>query len=68
MAQWVKNPTAAAQVTVQVQVQFPSPVQWAKGSSVAAATASTQSLLRELPHAVGAAIIQTKRIRFQHHC
>ena len=34
MVQWVKNPRAAAWVPAEVQVQ--SPVQWVKGSSVAA--------------------------------
>ena len=36
-AQWVKNPTAAAHISVEVQVLFPCPALWVKGSSVAAA-------------------------------
>ena len=39
MAQWVENPTAAAQIAVEVQVCTPGPAQWVKGSSVAAAMA-----------------------------
>ena len=42
MTQWVKNPTTAAQVAAEVQVQslaslIPGPVQWVKGSDVAVA-------------------------------
>ena len=52
MAQWVKNPTAAAQVTAEAQ--------WVKGSSIAdvvwvTAAAGIQSLAQELPCAVGVA-------------
>lgn len=34
---WVKNPTAMAQVTVEVQVLSLAPVQWVEGSSIATA-------------------------------
>ena len=40
VAPWVKNPTSVALVAMEAQVQFPSLVQWVKGSS--AATAVTQ--------------------------
>ena len=50
MAQWVKNLTAVAQVTVEVQVPFfiPVPAQWVKGSSIAAA--QIQSLAQDLSY------------------
>ena len=35
---------------------IPSPAQWFKGSDVAAAVAQIQSLVQELPYAVGVAI------------
>ena len=44
MMQWVKNPTAAAQITVEVQV---------KGSGIAAAVAQIQSLACELLYGWG---------------
>ena len=48
VAQWVKNPTAAAQV--QGMGSIPDLVLWVKGSSVAAAVAQIQSLaLGEIP-------------------
>ena len=62
MAQWLRNPTEVAQVAVEVQVGFLGLVQWVKGSSIAAAVAWTmavaqsQSLARDLPCAMGAAI------------
>ena len=37
VAQWVKNPTAVAQVAAEVWVQGLGPVQWVKGSSIATA-------------------------------
>ena len=52
MAQWVKNPTAAAQVTMEVQVQSPAWHSglkgWVKGSGIASAVAQIQSLAQEL--------------------
>ena len=54
MAQWVKNPVAAAQMTEYMWVQ--SPAQWVKGSGVAAAAAQVQSLASELPSAVSMTI------------
>ena len=55
MAQWVKNPTAAAWVAAEVQVWFLA-LQWAKGSSVATAVAWIQSLAQKFPYAVDAAM------------
>ena len=41
---------------------IPSPVQWVKGPSIAAAAAQTQSLAQELQYAVGVAIkLKTKQ-------
>ena len=57
-AQWVKNLTAAAWVTVEVWVRFPHPVQWVKGSGTGA---WMQSLAWELPYAEGVAIKKTKK-------
>ena len=39
MVQWVKNPTAAAQVATETQVSgpIPGPLQWDKGASIARA-------------------------------
>ena len=48
MVQWVKNPTTEAWVTEEVQVQFPSLVQWVQGSGVTAAAAQIQSLAQKL--------------------
>ena len=39
---------------------IPGPVQWVKGSGVAAATAWIQSLVREFPYATGMAMIFKK--------
>ena len=61
MAQWIKNPTAAAQVAAEAWVQLI--LAWhrkVKGSSVASAVAWIHSLARELPCTVGA-IIKLKR-------
>ena len=61
MAQWLKNPTAVAEVTAEAQV--PSlPGQWVKRSAVAttavwfATAASIQSLAQEFPYAMDVAI------------
>ena len=65
MAQWIKNPTAVAQVTAEVQVQ--SPAQRVKGSSIATAMmqvtamAQIQSLAWKLPYATGVAIKKKKK-------
>ena len=61
MAQWVKNPTATAQVTVEVWPStlaqyIPGPVHWVKGSSIAAAVVQIQSLAQELPYTAGTTI------------
>ena len=56
MAQWVKNPTAAAGVTAAVRVQSQAQQHGLKKSSVAAAVAWVQSLARERPYAVGVAV------------
>ena len=53
---WVKNPTAMAQVTVEVQVLSLAPVQWVEGSSIATAVAWIQSLAQKLPHAKGVCV------------
>ena len=59
MVQWVKNPTAAAQVTAEAQ--------WVKESGVAAAAVRVQTVAqvrspaRELPYATGAAIKQQQQ-------
>ena len=37
MVQWIKNQTAAAQVSVEAQVSSPDQFQWVKASSTAAA-------------------------------
>ena len=58
MAQWVKNPTAAAQVTCRGSI--PCLVQWVKGSGVAAVT-RIQFLAQELLYATGVAIKNKKR-------
>jgi len=61
VAQWVKNSTAAAQVTVEARFN-PWPVQWVKGSGIAttmtevATVAQIRSLAWELPYAMGVAI------------
>ena len=50
VAQWVKTPTAAAQVPGEAQ-DSPGQVQWVHGSdaSAAAAAAQIQSLAQEIP-------------------
>ena len=56
MAQWIKNPTAAAQVTAEVWV---GSLAWHSGLKDTAwipAVAWAQSLAQELPYAVGVAI------------
>ena len=55
MAQWVKNPTAAAWVAEEMQLRF----QWVKGSWVAAAASEVATVVQiqflawELPYAMG---------------
>ena len=39
MVRWVKNHTASAWVAVEGRIPSPTPVQWVKGSEVAAAVA-----------------------------
>ena len=56
MVQWVKNLTAAAQVSGEAQVQSPSQHNVLKGSSVAAVVARIQSMAWELPFTMGGAI------------
>ena len=62
MAQWVKNLTAAARVSVEVWVPSPNPAQWAEGPGFAtavgqvAAVAPVQSLAQELPCSAGASV------------
>ena len=56
MVQWVKNPTAAAQVAADVQVRSPAWDGGVQGSGVAAAAAQIQSLGWEFPHAAGVAV------------
>ena len=62
MAQWVKNPNAAAWVTAgEGKSLIPNTAQWVKGSSMqrtshATAVAQIQSLAWELPPAVSVAI------------
>ena len=61
MVQWVKNSTAAAGVTVEVQARS-TEAQWVKESGIASAgigkaVAQTQSLAREFPYAMDMAII-----------
>ena len=56
MAQWVKNPTAVARVTVEARFHH-GQAQWVKGSSMATAVARIQSLAWELPCATGVAKI-----------
>ena len=62
MVQWVKNPTSEAWVAARGMGSIPNPMQWVKGSSVAAAAvqvtevAQIRSLGWELSQTVGAAI------------
>ena len=62
VAQWVKNLTAAARVSVEVRVPSPDPAQWVKGCSFATAlgqmvtVAPIQSLAQELLYTAGASI------------
>ena len=66
MAQWVKNRTSAACITMDASLH-PSPAQWVKGSGVATAlasvkaTAQIQSLAWECPFAADAAIKKKKK-------
>ena len=61
MAQRVKNPTAASRMLQNHRLD-PHPVQWIKGSTIAAAAVQVaaltwiQFLAWELPYAVGTAI------------
>ena len=50
MAQWVKNPSAVAQVSMEVQVWSLAWQSELKESSIAAAGAQSWSLVRELPY------------------
>ena len=67
MAQWVKNPTATVQVTVDVWVWCPAWHIRLKGSNIAAAmeevtaAARIQLLAWEVPSATGAAIKKKKK-------
>ena len=56
MAQWVKNLTVGGSGGYRGKDSIPGPAQWVKGSGVASAVAQVQSLDRELPCAMGAAI------------
>ena len=66
MAQWVKNPTAVAQMTEEAEVQSPSQCSGIKDLLLLAAvvyvvgTAWIQSLAQELPHATSTAIKKKK--------
>ena len=53
VVQWVKNPTAAVQITAEEVTVL---AQWAKGSGIIAAVAWIQSLAQELLYAVGVAV------------
>ena len=56
MAQWVKNDCSGLSHCEGVYSN-PSPVQWVKGSGIAAAAAQIQALAQELPYAMSVAII-----------
>ena len=58
VAQWVKNPAAVAQVSVDVQVQSSAQCSGLKDPELPVA-AWVQSLVWEVPYAVGAAIKNT---------
>ena len=59
--QWVKNPTAAAWVTAQMQVQSPAQQSGLKDLAQVKAVAWIQSLTWELPYAVSVAIKKKKK-------
>ena len=64
MVQWVKNPTAAALVTVEAWIQSLAELQGssvAEGMAQVAAVAWIHSLAQELPYAAGTAIKKKKR-------
>ena len=70
MQQWIKNPTAEAQVAVEVQVQS---LAWHSGfnaSAVAAAEAQVadvtqiQPLAQKLPYAASSAVKEKKKRNF----
>ena len=63
VAQWVKHPTAAAQICCRAMGVIPGPAQWVKGSRVATAAVQIQSLVQELPYAMGAAVKLKKKKR-----
>ena len=63
VVQWVKNPTAAAGVTVEAPGSIPCLVQWVKGSVVVVAVARIPSLAWELPYAMGVAIQFFEKIK-----
>ena len=60
VAHWIKNLTTVVWNTVEVRVQFPSPAQRVKGSSVAKETAWIWSMALECSCAVGVAIKKIK--------
>ena len=63
-AQWVKNPTAAAEVAAEARVRSPAWSSGLKDLALLAAVAWMPSLARELPH-VGTAIKLTKNISLE---
>ena len=64
MAQWVKNPTAAASIAAELSL-IPSTKQWVKGASVAAAAAHIQSLVQEL-HVLQVHPLKKEKVKCQH--
>ena len=69
MAQWVKNLTAAAQVTAEAQVQFPAQCRGLKDPALPQLCRRTQLQLRfnlwpGNLYAVGAAIKKNLRLNF----
>ena len=63
MAQWVKNPTAAAGITMKARVQSPGQCSRLKNQ----AAACVQSLAQEVPYAMDVAI-KKKKLRVRYHC
>ena len=63
MAQWVKNPTAVAQVSAEVWVLSPVRHSGLKGPSVAAAAAQIPPLAWQLPCVTGTAIKKKKKTK-----
>ena len=70
IAQWIKNLTAVAQVTVEAG-SISASVQWVKGPGIATAVVNVagaawiQSLAQELPYATSVAIKKIKIFYFQ---